>query len=149
MSVTYGPNLNKMINALTGDNFASDFRTLLQMIDVLVQCAVISKTLAAPPGSPANGDRYIVAASPTGAWAGWAGQIVVWTTDDPGFVSGHWQNYPPKAGWFTYNVADSTFYAYSGSAWAALAAGDRACRLGAWRGPGCDTFPRLEVLASP
>src|SRR6202035_2468176 len=92
----------------------------------LVQCGVISKTLAAPPGSPANGDRYIVAARPTGAWTGWAGQIGVWTTDDPGFVSGHWQNYTPKAGWLVYNVADSTFYVYNGSAWVALLTGGSA-----------------------
>jgi hypothetical protein len=123
MPVTNGPNLHKMINALTGDNFASDFRTFLQMIDALVQAAVISKTLATPPGSPTNGDRYIVAASPTGVWTGWAGRIAVWTTDDPGFLSGHWQSYTPNAGWLVYNVADTTFYVYSGSAWAALAAG--------------------------
>lgn len=123
MPVTNGPNLHKMINAATGDSFASDFRSFLQMIDALVQCAVISKTVATPPGSPVNGDRYIVAASPTGAWAGWANQIVVWTTDDPGFLSGHWQNYVPNAGWLAYNVADATIYVYSGSAWVAVGGG--------------------------
>jgi hypothetical protein len=123
MPVTNGPNLHKMINALTGDPFANDFRSFLQMIDVLVQCAVISKTLSAPPGSPTNGDRYIVGPSPSGAWAGQAGKITVWTTDDPAFPSGFWQYYTPNAGWLVYNVADTTFYSYSGSAWAALAAG--------------------------
>jgi hypothetical protein len=123
MPVTNGPNLHKMINAGTGDAFASDFRSFLQMIDVLVECAVISKTLSAPPVSPANGDRYIVGPSPTGAWAGIAGRIVVWTTDDPGFPSGFWQNYPPNAGWIAFNVADSTLYYYSGSAWGAIAGG--------------------------
>jgi hypothetical protein len=32
-----------------------------------VQLSVLDRDLAAPPGSPANGARYIVAASPTGA----------------------------------------------------------------------------------
>jgi len=33
------------------------------------------RDLTAPPGSPADGDCYIVAASPTGAWSGKAGKI--------------------------------------------------------------------------
>lgn len=123
MPTSNGPNLHKLINALTGDLFATDFRSFLQMIDALVQCAVISKTLAAPPGSPANGDRYIVAASPTGAWTGLTNKIVIWTTDDPGFPSGFWQNYAPNAGFLVYNVADTTFYYYTGSAWAAFTGG--------------------------
>lgn len=123
MSVSNGPNLHKMINALTGDSFASDFRTFLQMIDALVQCAVISKTVSTPPGSPANGDRYIVGPSPTGAWSGLAGKIVAWSTDDPGFPSGFWQNFVPNAGFLTFNVADTTFYFWNGSAWTALAGG--------------------------
>lgn len=123
MSVSYGPNLGKMINAATGDSFDADFRTFLRAIDVLLQGATISKTLTAPPGSPANGDRYIVAASPTGAWAGQAKAIAVWTTDNPGTPGGLWEFYAPKAGWLVYNVADTTFYAYSGSAWGALTGG--------------------------
>lgn len=123
MPTSNGPNLHKLINALAGDLFASDFRAFLQMIDALVQCAVISKTLATPPGSPANGDRYIVAASPTGAWTGQTNKIMIWTTDDPGFPSGFWQVYAPNAGFLVYNVADSTFYFYTGSAWSALAGG--------------------------
>jgi hypothetical protein len=47
----------------------------------------------------------------------------VWTTDDPGFPSGFWQYYAPNAGWIAFNVADSTLYYYSGSAWAAIAGG--------------------------
>ena len=43
---------------------------------------------AAPPGSPAEGDRYIVAASPTGAWSGQAQKIATylgaaWTFSSP------------------------------------------------------------------
>jgi hypothetical protein len=123
MSVSNGPNLGKMINALTGDAFDADFRKLLRMIDVLLQGATISKTLATPPGSPTNGDRYIVAASPTGAWSGQSNSIAVWTTDNPSSPSGVWEFYSPKAGWLVYNVADTTFYSYSGSAWGALSGG--------------------------
>jgi len=123
MSVTNGPNLGKMISAATGDNFDVDFRKLLRAFDVLLQAAVISKTLTAPPGSPVNGDRYIVAASPTGAWAGQAKSVAVWTTDNPATPSGLWEFYPPKSGWFLYNVADTTLYYYNGSTWVGLATG--------------------------
>lgn len=117
MSVSNGPNLGVMINALTGDNFDVDFRKFLRAFDVLVQLAVISKTLATPPGSPANGDRYIVAASPTGAWSGKATNVAVWTTDNPASPGGVWEFYVPKTGWAAYNVADSTVYHWNGSAW--------------------------------
>jgi hypothetical protein len=33
----------------------------LVKVDALIQLAVISQTLTSPPGSPAEGDRYIIA----------------------------------------------------------------------------------------
>lgn len=123
MSVTNGPNLGKMISAADGDAFGTDFRKLLRMIDVLVEGAVISKTLTAPPGSPTNGDRYIVAGSPTGAWSGQAKSIAVWTTDNPASPSGVWEFYAPKAGWLVFNIADGALYNYDGSTWAAISGG--------------------------
>jgi Protein of unknown function (DUF2793) len=122
--MTYGPNLGMIINAATGDAYPSDLRFLLRTLDVLLQPAVISKSLSAPPGSPANGDRYIVAASPTGGWSSFtAGDFVVWTTDDPGNPSGYWADRTPKKGWLVYNIADTTFYYWSGTAWVAVAGG--------------------------
>ena len=47
----------------------------LETLDALTQLSVISRGLAAPPGSPSEGDRYIIAASATGAWTGKDGQI--------------------------------------------------------------------------
>lgn len=117
MSVTTGPNLGKIINAATGDSFDAYFRALLRAIDVLLQGAVISRTLTAPPGSPTNGDRYIVGASPTGAWAGNANNIAVWTTDNPSTPSGLWEFYTPKTGWIVYSVADTAYYFWNGTAW--------------------------------
>jgi len=50
----------------------------LRTLDAIVQLLVLDKDLATPPGSPADGNRYIVAASPTGAWTGQAGKIAAW-----------------------------------------------------------------------
>ena len=41
----------------------------LRLLDNLVQLSVLDLDLTAPPGSPADGDRYIVASGATGGWA--------------------------------------------------------------------------------
>lgn len=52
---------------------------------------VISAGGNSPPGSPAVGDAYIVGASPTGAWAGRANAVAVYTT-------GGWRFLPDRDG---------------------------------------------------
>ncbi|GAA0239876.1 hypothetical protein LNAOJCKE_3196 [Methylorubrum aminovorans] len=43
----------------------------LALLDTLVQLAVLDKDRTAPPASPAEGDRYLIAANdPSGAWTG-------------------------------------------------------------------------------
>jgi hypothetical protein len=123
MSVTDGPNLGIMIDAADGDAFGTQFRAFLRAIDVLVQPSTLSKTLTAPPGSPANGARYIVGASATGAWSGKDKNIAVWTTDNPSALSGEWEFYAPVHGWLVVNQADDTVYFYNGSAWTAVGGG--------------------------
>ena len=54
------------------------YNEAMRALDALVQQMALDKDLATPPGSPANGDRYIVAASPTGAWAGQAGMLAAY-----------------------------------------------------------------------
>lgn len=49
----------------------------LTLLDALTQLAVESRTLTAPPGSPAEGACYIPAAGATGAWSGWDNEIAV------------------------------------------------------------------------
>ena len=49
----------------------------LSLIDGLLHLSVISRSLATPPGVIIDGDRYLIAASPTAEWAGQAGQVAL------------------------------------------------------------------------
>lgn len=84
----------------------------LRVLDSLVQLAVLDRDLNAPPGTPAEGDRYIVKASPapTGAWAGRGNQIAAWQ-------DGAWRFSVPRVGWIAYAVDEGALLAWSGSAW--------------------------------
>lgn len=88
----------------------------LLAIDALLHCAVLDRDLAAPPGSPASGARYIVAAGATGTWSGRAGQLAVWQ-------DGLWTFLPPKPGHLFYVRDEACFCVFTGSAWQALTEG--------------------------
>ena len=82
----------------------------LKLLDAVVFLDVISRVIATPPGSPAAGDRYLVAASPTGAWSGQAGKITV-------YRSGAWAFITPKEGWLLTSQADpGKLYKYESGA---------------------------------
>ncbi len=75
------------------------YNEAMALLDQLVQPTVISRSIAAPPGSPAEGDTYIVGPSATGAWAGQSGKFACWR--DAG-----WHYRTPADGWLAY-IADS------------------------------------------
>jgi Protein of unknown function (DUF2793) len=84
----------------------------LRLIDTLVQLAIVDRDLNAPPGSPAEGQRWIVKASPspTGAWAGHGNHVAAWQ-------DGGWVFCVPQAGWFAYVIDESALVAWNGTAW--------------------------------
>ena len=51
----------------------------LSRIDMLLFAAVEGDALAVPPGTPANGQSWIVAAGASGAWSGQEGALACWT----------------------------------------------------------------------
>jgi len=79
----------------------------LARLDALVQLAVLDRDLAAPPGSPVEGDRYIVAAGATGAWTGWSGDVAC-------FVGGAWLRLVPREGWVAFVVDEASLLYWSG-----------------------------------
>lgn len=87
----------------------------LTVLDALVNCQIQSAALTAPPGSPGDGQCWIVASGGTGAWAGHDLNIAAWQ-------DGAWAFYPPTRGMIAYDDAVSGLLVWSGSAWTALGA---------------------------
>ncbi len=85
----------------------------LDALDGLVQLAVISAGFTAPPGSPVEGDRYIVASGTSGAWTGWDASVAQ-------FSGGAWKRLIPQIGWLAWDAASSQLLVWTGSAWTGL-----------------------------
>ena len=112
MSISYGPNLGLMENANTGEAHDTALRALLRGLDGLVMPNVKGYLTNTPPGSPANGDLYIIGAAPTGAWAGQGGKVTRYST-----VAAAYEFFTPKNGWMLQSASARESYRYTGSAW--------------------------------
>lgn len=82
----------------------------LVALDSLTQSGIIDRNLTAPPGSPSEGDTYIVGASATGDWSGKDNNIAT-------YYDSIWRFYPPKVGWLVYVVDEGIHLKYDGSSW--------------------------------
>lgn len=85
----------------------------LNDLDFMAQLSVIDYTLSTPPSSPNTGDSYIIAASPTGAWTGFANCVA-------GYYAG-WTIKTPVAGWTAWTRNGNRLLYYTGSTWNVLA----------------------------
>lgn len=89
---------------------------------------VISVALNTPPGSPTQGDTYILGASPTGVWAGRANCLAGYFGTSWVFVPGNNSAGTPitmgarQEGLRAWSKADDKTYVWSGSAWVGAAA---------------------------
>ena len=81
----------------------------LVRLDAAIGGYVIDKDLSAPPASPLEGDMYLVAASPTGAWATQSGKIA--------YFNQLWRFITPKAGMSVWVADEACYYAYNGTSW--------------------------------
>lgn len=82
----------------------------LVTLDALAHLHLLDRDLAAPPGSPADGDTYLVAAGATGAWAGHDGEIA-WALD------GGWRFQAPVEGMLAHVADEDILIVYSAAAW--------------------------------
>jgi hypothetical protein len=80
------------------------------MLDAVVQIGVRSRTLASPPSTPLEGERYIPASEAEGAWAGHVAEIVA-------FQDGGWTFFAPQDGWLAFVEDEAVLIVRDGSSW--------------------------------
>lgn len=95
------------------DGWGAGMELNLRLLNSLVQPTALSVT-STPPGSPSDGDAYIVGGSATGAWSGHDHTYAVYYA-----YTTTWYFYTPRGGFRIWNVNTSSFYYYNGSAWGA------------------------------
>lgn len=78
-------------------------------IDAVLNTGAKSRNVSTPPGSPLAGDVYIVGSSPTGAWAGQAGNIT--------YFDQTWKFITPREGMTLWVNDEDVIYSYTGSSW--------------------------------
>ncbi len=109
----------------------------LAVLDVVVQLAVITRTLTVPPALAGIGDRHIVPSGGTLDWAGKDGQVAVMTETG-------WQFHVPRPGWQAHVLSEGQTAVFDGLAWAVPSEGAMTvARLGVSATP--DATNRLSV----
>ncbi|HCA27477.1 MAG TPA: hypothetical protein DEP05_07555 [Betaproteobacteria bacterium] len=88
----------------------------LRALDVLAQLNILDRDLSTPPASPADGDRYIVAAMANGDWTGKEDQVAAWQDNA-------WRLYAPRQGWLAWIADEGIILSYDGSSWVGVATG--------------------------
>lgn len=81
----------------------------ISRIDAMLNTGAKDKDITIPPGSPANGDVYLVGASATGDWSG--------HDDEVAFYDQIWRFVSPRTGVTLWLEDEERHYVYDGSAW--------------------------------
>ena len=82
----------------------------LVLADMLMQAHALSAALSDPPVSPLPGECWIVADTPSGAWAGQSGTLACWS-------EGGWRFVAPQAGMRVRVEDDNLDYLHDGEGW--------------------------------
>jgi len=82
----------------------------LLILDAVSQLSVKALSLSTPPEQPDPGDRYIVAAPGSGAWAGHGNELALWDG-----IS--WAFFPPRTGWQAHLEPAGRALRFDGSLW--------------------------------
>ncbi|QFT61365.1 DUF2793 domain-containing protein [Roseivivax sp. THAF30] len=88
------------------------FNEALRRLDLVVQLSVQGRD-DAPPEAPSENTRFIVGASPSGAWIGHANDIAI-------FEPGGWTFTAPQQGWQAWIALEGRFVVWTGGTWQAL-----------------------------
>ena len=80
------------------------------LLDALVQGNVTNSRATTPPVGPADGVRFLIPPSATGAWTGQSGKVAV-------YRSGAWIFISPVEGWTFWDRNWNTYVRFDGAAW--------------------------------
>lgn len=83
------------------------------VLDALVQPVALDRDTSAPPGSPQEGDVYIVGPSGSGLWSGHDDDIAA-------YLSGDWLYTTPVEGFTCYLSDENITVFWNGAAWVAV-----------------------------
>lgn len=111
------PNLGLQNGYADGENgWGQGYNSNLLALDLLSFLAVASTDLSAPPTTPVDGDRYVVAATPaaTGAWVGKEKNVAC-------YYGAAWHFFVPRRGWVAFSIADGVDHRFDGTIWAVQA----------------------------
>ena len=105
------PNLGLAYGWTLGESgWHTEMDANLKRLGAIVGLSVSSRSVTTPPASPAEGERYIVPAGATGAWAGRTDQIAV-------RIDGAWEYHTPKVGWLAYIEDEAKLVVFKPSGW--------------------------------
>jgi hypothetical protein len=82
----------------------------LSLLDGVVQLSVIERNRTVPPSTPNAGERYLLSASPTGAFTGQGGKLAL-------YDAAGWHFVAPKAGWRAFVTSENLMMIYDGTLW--------------------------------
>lgn len=113
MTITNGPNMGVIISASQGEEYYDELKKFLRAADGFLMPFAVNYQNS-PPGSPNDGDLYIVA-SGTGAWVGQNNTVARWWSGGSA-----WEFFTPKTGWRVLNNYTGVVLYYNGSGWIPL-----------------------------
>lgn len=107
-----------------------------QILEFFAAGAFKSRATTAEPGSPTNGDGYLLPGSPTGThWSGQGGKIAL-------YLNTAWKFFTAKEGMRFYVNDEDIVIAYDGAAWNSTSAAAEATDSQVWTGT--DTATRIS-----
>ncbi len=102
-------------------NQAAAVNTALNIIDAMTRGGVAINETDTPPGSPGEGDTYIVGTAPTGLWSSNPEDIAMYFTG--------WVFVTPKKGWLVHEQTNDIDRFFDGASWINHRQGDAVTSL--------------------
>ncbi|WKB50767.1 DUF2793 domain-containing protein [Eleftheria terrae] len=105
------PNLGLSYGWTQGEhNWNGGMDANLKRLGAVIGLAVKDRDLTTPPAAPVEGERYLIPAAATGAWAGKAGQIAV-------RIGASWEYHVPRPGWLCFIEDESVLAVFKATGW--------------------------------